>query len=42
MIWSPYGSLFEAEITTEPTLDNMTYASVYPKFLSFLKSVMAG
>ncbi len=36
MIWSPYGSDFDAVITKEPNLLNMSYEKVFPRFLAFL------
>lgn len=37
MIWSPYGSDFDACITEEPNLMNMSFEEVFPRFLSFLE-----
>ena len=37
MIWSPYNSEFEAIITEEPTLENVTFNEVKNKFIPFLE-----
>jgi ADP-heptose:LPS heptosyltransferase len=37
MIWSPYGSDFDYILTTEPTLDNLSYEQVIKKFQPFLE-----
>lgn len=37
MIWSPYKSQFDCVITTEPTLNNVTFNEVKNKFIPFLE-----
>ena len=37
MIWSPYNSEYEAIITEEPTLNNVTFNKVKEKFIPFLE-----
>lgn len=37
MIWSPYNSEFEAVITEEPTLKNVSFREVKDKFIPFLE-----
>lgn len=37
MIWNPYNSEFEAVITVEPTLENVTFDEVKNKFIPFLE-----
>lgn len=37
MIWSPYNSEFEAIVTKEPTLKNVTFNEVKNKFIPFLE-----
>jgi ADP-heptose:LPS heptosyltransferase len=36
MIWSPYNTDYDCVITTESTLENMSFNDVFPKFKSFL------
>lgn len=42
MIWTPYGSDFNAVVTQEPTLANMEYDDVIKKFEPFLRKYING
>jgi len=37
MIWSPFGSNFDCVVTEEPTLVNMSFDKVFPRFMDFLE-----
>lgn len=40
MIWSPYNSDFEGVVTTEPTLQNISFDEVKNKFIPFLENLI--